>query len=107
MQESNDKLNKTINVEKKFDNDNNNNSKKHENNNLERNNAPIQVVDQRFSSDDEDDESSINEDNGMIWKDFVAGNFGGIAGIMAGHPVRDALIHTLYSHRVTDFLPPL
>jgi solute carrier family 25 carnitine/acylcarnitine transporter 20/29 len=38
------------------------------------------------SSSIADEECSEQDDSGMMWKDFVAGNFGGIAGIIAGHP---------------------
>lgn len=47
------------------------------------------------SSSITDEECSEQDDSGMMWRDFVAGNFGGIAGIIAGHPV--CLFHLLSS----------
>lgn len=47
----------------------------------------INVANQNLSKNDHSDEDlPTGDDGGMLWKDFVAGNFGGIAGIMAGHP---------------------
>ena len=39
------------------------------------------------SEEEESDDERVVSDSSMIWKDFIAGNFAGIAGIIAGHPV--------------------